>query len=83
MPMKSLIGSINVDGLFHYMTVNYYNTLTKKEKEGIDYEYYKQNKHKSTDFIDYYDKCMEKRKEKRNEYMKEYRMRTKQLLQLK
>ena len=40
MPNVEYIGSINVDGMFHYMTVNYYNTLTKKEKEGIDYEYY-------------------------------------------
>ena len=68
---KEFIGYICVDGMFDYMTINYYNKLTKKEKEGIDYEYYKQNKHKSTDFIDYYEKCMEKRKEEEEETDKE------------
>lgn len=69
---------VDVDGMFDYMVDGYYNTLTKKEKEGIDYGYYEQNKHQSTDFIDYYQECIEKRKEKRNAYMRDWRLKKKQ-----
>ena len=58
-------GSICVEGMFHDLTMRYYNKLTEEEKEGIDYEYYKKNKHKSTDFISYYDDCVKKREEKK------------------
>ena len=69
---------VNIDGMFDAMVRGYYNPLTKKEKQGIDYEYYEQNKHLSLDFIDYYQECIKKRKEKKNAYMRAWRLKRKE-----
>ena len=69
---------VNIDGMFDALVRGYYNTLTKKEKQGIDYEYYEQNKHLSTHFIDYYQECIKKRKEKKNAYMRSWRLKRKE-----
>ena len=58
--------TVNEKGALAFFTKCYYDNLTNKEKKGIDYEYYKKNPLKSYEIQDYYQKCMNERKEKKS-----------------
>ena len=76
---------IDPDGCLNYFTKNYWNLLTKTEKEGHPYEWYLQSdahKRSSYQLKDYYDECMEARRLKRNAYRRDYRIRKKEQAQM-
>ena len=64
--VKHIPMNVNQEGALKFFTKCYYEHLTNKEKKGIDYEYYKRNPLKSYEIQDYYQKCLDERKERKS-----------------